>query len=29
MGESRSAATDIRLKDFACALYEPKERREE
>lgn len=29
MGKSRSAATDIRLKDFACALYEPMERSEE
>lgn len=29
MGESRSSATDIKLKDFACALYEPMEGSEE
>lgn len=29
MGESRSSATDIRLKDFACRLYEPMERSED
>ena len=26
MGETRSAATDIRLKDFACRLFEPEVR---
>lgn len=29
MGKSASSATDIRLKDFACKLYEPRERSED